>query len=368
MLSEDVYRKLAEQLDSTPNGFRMTDSGVELRLLAKMFTPEEALLAGVMDLTPEPVAVIAARAGVESEVAAAALPQMAAKGLVSRARGGDTARFALRPFVVGSYEGHLPRMDREFAALAEEYFQDPQGGITRDLPHVHRVLPVERAIPFELEIFPHERAAELLEGAKSWGVRPCICRVQQQLIGKGCDHAIESCLVFAPIEGVFDDDGVDRAITKQEALSILREAAESGLIHSTGNYRSGNMYICNCCTCCCGVLRNVAELGMSRTVARTGFRAMVDEGSCTGCGACIARCQFQALSVRDDACRVDLTRCSGCGQCTTACPVDALSLVRLPAGNVVDPPADEREWRVQRTEYRERVAKTGSGDEAEVEG
>ena len=358
-MSADVYRRLAEQLDRTPNGFPRTESGVELRLLARMFTSEEAQLGGVMSIAPETVAVIAERAGVEAQNAESLLEQMAAKGVAGRARGGDVARFSLRPFIVGSYESFVTRMDEEFAALVEEYFDEASSGFAREEPQVHRVLPVEKAIPFELEIFPYERAAELIEGAKAWGVRPCICRVQKTLIGKGCDHVVESCLVFAPVEGVFDDNGIDRAITKQESLDILRAAAEAGLIHSTGNYKSGNNYICNCCTCCCGVLRGVVDLGMSKTIARSGFLAVVDSDACTGCGACVARCQFSALSV-DDACRVDAARCSGCGQCTLVCPVDALSLARLSDQDTVTPPADIGEWGVQRTKSRG-LAESGDG-------
>ena len=66
---EDVYRKLARQLDAIPNGFPATESGVELRLLAKLFTPEEAGLASSMRLAPDPAADIAARAGVDAEKA-----------------------------------------------------------------------------------------------------------------------------------------------------------------------------------------------------------------------------------------------------------------------------------------------------------
>ena len=61
-MSEDIYRKLAQKLDAIPNGFPSTESGAELRLLAKMFTPEEAALASVMRLGREPAPDIAAPA------------------------------------------------------------------------------------------------------------------------------------------------------------------------------------------------------------------------------------------------------------------------------------------------------------------
>ena len=44
-LDTNVYRKLAERLDAIPNGFPETESGVELKLLAKIYSPEEAALA-----------------------------------------------------------------------------------------------------------------------------------------------------------------------------------------------------------------------------------------------------------------------------------------------------------------------------------
>jgi electron transport complex protein RnfB len=352
-MSEDVYRKLARRLDAIPNGFPATESGVELRLLAKIFTPEEAALASVMRLTREPAADIAARAGVDPDAAYDTLKQMTRKGLIRFKRGEGELTFGLMPFVVGIYEEQLPRMDAELAALFEQYYQETQGGgITRTAPPVHRVIPVEEAVPFELEIFPYERAAELLEGARSWGVRDCICRVQQRLVGKGCEHPVENCLMFAPVEGAFDYSEVTRAITKEEALRTLREAEEAGLVHSTGNYRDRNSYICNCCTCCCGILRSVAEFGIPTAVAHSGFRAAVDADVCAGCGDCVERCQFGALAVPDDVCVVDHARCVGCGQCATVCPTGALQLERRPEGEAPPPPAGIKEWMLQRAQER----------------
>ena len=121
------------------------------------------------------------------------------------------------------------------------------------------------------------------------GVRDRICRVQQRLVGKGCDRAVETCLVFAPMENAFALSTVDRVITKKEALHILRATEEAGLVHTAGNYRAGIDYICNCCTCCCGILRGVAEFGILTAVARSDFHMVVETVTCSGCGICIER-------------------------------------------------------------------------------
>jgi electron transport complex protein RnfB len=351
-MSEDIYKRLAQRLDAIPNGFPATDSGVELRLLAKIFQPEEAALAAAMNLHREPAATIAARAGVDPGEAYTRLKAMARKGLIQAGRREGELAFGLLPFVVGFYEEQLPRLDEELALLFEQYFVEAQGAVGRQAPPIHRVIPVEEAVPAGIEILPYERASQMLENAKSWGVRDCICRVQQKLIGKGCDRPIENCLSFAPVEGVFDHSETTRAITKEEAFRILREAEEAGLVHSPGNFQDGNYYICNCCTCCCGVLRGLAEFSVPTAVATSSFVAVVDAADCAGCGDCLERCQFGALAIPYDVCLVDAGRCVGCGLCASVCPGQALHLERRPEGQIPLPPADLMDWMAQRAQAR----------------
>jgi ferredoxin len=352
-MSETAYQRLARRLDALPNGYPATESGVELELLAKLFTLQEAALAATLRLSYEPAEAIAERAGMDADEAYRTLKKMARSGLIRAKRGEGELLFGIMPFVVGFYEESLPRMDEELATLVERYLRESKGaGITEHTPALHRVIPVEESIPFELEIFPHERASQLLESAKSWGVRDCICRVQQKLVGKGCNHPVENCLVFAPVEGAFTHSDVNRALTKEEALQILAEAEASGLVHSTGNYREPHYYICNCCTCCCGILRGVAEFGAPTAVAKADFQAVVDADLCTGCADCMERCQFDALALPEDTAEVDVARCVGCGLCATVCPTEALHLERRPTGEVPPPPGDIREWGMQRAEHR----------------
>lgn len=349
----DTYRNLANRLDAIPNGFPATESGVELELLARIFSEEEAHVTSSMRLTPERVSVIAKRAAVDESAAARVLTLLGKRGLVRARRSGGRFLFGLRPFIVGIYEAHLPRMDAEFASLFERYLEETRGeSIFGEEPPIHRIIPVEQAIPFDLEIFTYEQASRLLEEAKSWGVRDCVCRVQRRLIGKGCNHAIENCIMFAPVEGAFESSEATRAITKEEALRVLREAAQEGLVHSAANTREGQSYVCNCCTCCCGVLRGLVEFGQPAAVARSDFEVAVAGDVCTGCGSCVERCQFGALSVVDGTSRVERLRCMGCGLCVPACPTEALGLGRRPRGDLRSTPADESEWLAERARER----------------
>ncbi|MCX6138222.1 MAG: 4Fe-4S binding protein [Ignavibacteriales bacterium] len=352
-MSGEVYRKLAQFLDKLPNRFPATSSGVELRMLAKLFAPEEAALALVMGLSPESFQAIAEHAGCDPKETRDSLKRMAAKGLIDLKKGEGEFLYALRPFVVGFYESQLPRMDTEMAVLFEQYYHETKGGVLRSTPALHRVIPVEKAIPVKINIHPYERATEMIEHAQSWGVRECICRKQQHLLGKDCHHPLETCIVLGPVKNAFDRSKVDRAISKEEALQILQQTEEAGLVHSSGNYRDGHDYICNCCTCCCGIMRGIAEYGIVSAIAHSDFHIAVDEDLCNACEACLSRCQFNALSIPESVIAADLRRCVGCGLCVLVCPTDALHMERRPSDESSIPPADIAEWRAQRVVGRE---------------
>ncbi len=345
----DIYQKLADCLDQIPNGFPKTKSGVELKLLAKLFTPEEAKLASTLNLEHQSIKTIAEKNdAMESEVKPL-LIGMVKKGLIELKREeGIGFTFFLIPFVVGFYERQNARIDKEFAELFEIYYKESFHKTMIVDPSVHRIIPVEKTIPVNIDVMPYEKASTYLDNARSWGVLDCICRVQQKLIGKGCDHPVENCLVFTERPGAFDRIDDIKSISKEEALDILAEADKAGLVHSTSNTQAEVNYICNCCTCSCGVLRGIAEYGSLNSIARSDFYAVVDKELCNGCEICIDRCQFNALQMIDDICVVDTSFCYGCGLCITTCSTEALSLEQKNQKELIPPAYSEKEWRETR--------------------
>ncbi|MGQ9683340.1 MAG: 4Fe-4S binding protein [Anaerolineae bacterium] len=349
MAERDPYRMLAQRLDQTPNGYPATASGVELRILAHLFAPEEAELASALTLTPEPAKAIAERLGRDAAEVYRLLRGMAKRGLITVARQPGELVFALMPFVVGFYEMQAGRIDAALAALVEEYFQEAFPQLLAVEPALHRVIPVAEAVPAGVEIMPYECASALLDGAAAWGVVDCICRAQQRLLGKGCTAPMDVCLVMSATPGAFDRSPGIRALSREGAMGALRRAEEAGLVHSTSNTRGDIWYVCNCCTCCCGILRGIAEFGLQQSIARSAFCMQVDQAACTACESCLERCHFGALTVHDVA-RVDAARCIGCGLCASVCPSKALSLERRP--DAPDVPEDMRAWRQARAQAR----------------
>jgi electron transport complex protein RnfB len=347
------YKELATRLDALPNGFPPTQDGAELRLLAALFSPEEAILAARLRLTKETAEAIGQRLGIEAKALREQLKGMARRGLITIGKTDKGLGFGLLPFVVGIYENQIGRLDAELARLFEDYYQKAFKQVLVVEPAVHRIIPVNESVRMDMEIRPFESATEIIAAAQAWGVQDCICRKQKELIGDPCEHPVEVCMVFGPRPGVFDDHPVIRSLSQEEAMATLSRAAAAGLVHSVSNNQQGLYYICNCCTCSCGILRGMAELGMANVVARSAFVNQVEEELCIGCELCLDYCQFDALSLTDEFfAKVDEMRCVGCGVCVPSCTENALALVSRPTDEVKPIPVTVAEWGIERAMAR----------------
>ncbi|MDH4211149.1 MAG: 4Fe-4S binding protein [candidate division WOR-3 bacterium] len=346
---ESVFERLTDALDSLPNGFPRTPSRVEILILKKIFSEEEALLASQLTATYEPIAELAERFGSAEDDLKTRLVDMSKRGLVWMSRKDAKLVFRLAPFVVGIYESQLENMDHEFAHLFEEYMDSGgAAGIMKPQPALHRVVPAQDAVKSEW-ILPYDDIKLMLENSKNFRVRDCICRVQQDALnGRKCDFPVKNCITFSPVERPKHPND----ITKEEAIALLDESEEIGLVHTVSNVIKDVYYVCNCCGCCCAILRGITDWGIEQSVARANYYAVIDADACNSCGICVERCQVKAIVEKDDAVVVQLDKCIGCGLCVTGCPVQAAMLVRKPDKELIDPPDDFNAWEKKRVENR----------------
>lgn len=355
----DVYRRLAKKLDEMPNGFPATESGVELKILRKIFSPQEADLA--LDLSPTPgrAETIARRLGKPADEAKSMLDKMAEKGQLGRFMAGGQYIYMLFPFLPGIYEFQKDRIDKELADLFEEYLPVLSKTFGGYKPAATRVVPINAQIRAELQIHRYEDIRRLVEEAKSLYVVECICRKERGIEGKPCKHTLENCLLLSSEEGAFDSYFLKgKSISQEEALKVLAGTEEEGLVHCTYNVQKGQRFVCNCCPCCCLILRSLREFKAPYILAKSNFIASIDQESCTACGVCTeGRCPMDAISDGDNAYRVLAERCIGCGVCTVTCPSESITLVRKPESEQDEPPADLMEWGFQRDSIRNKEVK-----------
>jgi ferredoxin len=317
---DEVYRELSKKL-------MLEHSRILPKIWALLCSEEEAVLVNLLPGTPEE---IAARTGKPLAEVQGMLKALFHKGAVFEGvREGKTV-YRMPRHIVQFHDASIlwpeaPQalmdlwvefMDTDYPALLEMVTQ-------LKLPSFMRVLPIDEAVGAKDQILAFEDAQKILQDAKTIAVTTCVCRKSI----KKCDAPLEVCLQINRGAEYAIKRGTGKQITLQEGLGILKQSEDAGLVHLTENIAGSVNAICNCCTCCCEMLRYISKEKTKGVLAPSRYLAMVDVDACTACGACADICPTGAIAQDgDQPAHVDAERCIGCGLCASACPVCAISL------------------------------------------
>jgi len=329
-VNDKIYIKLADHLDKLPDGFRSDDTEADMRLLQKLFSPQEAELAAHLTLDREKAQVIAKRAGLPLAETEQRLNEMSSKGLIFSMQQEDgTTLYQAVPMVIGIFEFQVNNLSKDLLRDLVYYWRARKGMLqTKDIPQI-RTIPIGESIDPQLEVLSYEQVDELVKTKDRFAVAPCICRRSSCMLGKSCDAPEESCLVFGEWADYYVRDGRGRSIDRSEVLNILSRADEANLVLQPSNSKDPS-FICCCCGCCCGVLNGLQAHPRPSEQVASAFIAKLEPDLCIGCWICLERCQMDALTEDVDRVALNTIRCIGCGLCVTTCLSGALSLVRKP--------------------------------------
>jgi len=229
-----------------------------------------------------------------------------------------------------------PEAPREYLDLWQEFMETEWPDVARMYNQMMkrpftRVIPVGITMPVKHHVLAFEDIKEIVEKAKTISLTKCTCR----LSARKCDKPLEACIQIDRGAEYNISRGTGRKLEKQEALDIMKQAEEAGLIHVVVNKQSVDHFICNCCPCCCQTMPVLIEHGIS-VIEPSRFAAQVDPDLCTACGTCLDRCYFSAVTVEDEGpARIDVAKCMGCGLCQVACPTEALSMTEVRSSDFV---------------------------------
>lgn len=354
-MSEDAYFKLGERLNQGPMKMPLVEPF--LNLLREYYTEEQAALGAVFPLGAHKARDLARRLNRDEKELADLLERMADGGLVFALKGGDGEyEYSLLQFVPGVVEFQLMKgndtpKDRKIARMFEELMKNmgklmsaakkdakpakdemPKPVKAKTPKPPIRTVTVEKELPAGSEIYPYEKLTELIERESSFAAAKCYCRHHDYLVDKPCkvEGVPEySCLAVGRMADYVAERKFGKRITREECLNIVEAAEQAGLVHNVGNSLDQTSIICNCCGCCCGILKILRKVGNMAMLAYSNFEVAIDQESCSGCEDCLARCQMQALRMNGgQVVTVNKDRCIGCGNCVTACPTECLSMVR----------------------------------------
>mgnify|MGYP006291630179 FL=1 len=343
---KSIYRELQKHLDSQPVGFPSVKSGANIRFLKRMFSPREALLAQHLSWKYAGISHVMKTAvdDFKEEEAVELLQGLSMKGAIGfREKGGET-QWCLLPMIIGMYEAMDGIPDPEFIRDAQDYMNTLTFGksLLAAQPSQMRTIPINESLPVEHVVADYSSIESLIR--KSPGpfvVLPCICREGRKLKGQECDvtSRVETCLGMGDTAKMVLARGHGREIDRDEALKILGQNQEDGLVLQPGNARDPEFI----CSCCCGMLQLQKMIPRPVDFWTSHYRAEVTEDKCVGCGKCAQRCQVNAVTVKEKLKKavISRSRCIGCGICVAACPAEAVRLV--PLEDQDPPPGDSEE-------------------------
>jgi Na+-translocating ferredoxin:NAD+ oxidoreductase subunit B len=329
----DVYRRLRAHIDDLPVPYPATASGVELDILRRLFTPEEAEVALGLSAVPEPVERILPRVpGRTGEELERVLDRMVDKGAIFGGPalwGGGPKRYSRAPLAIGMYEAQVDKLTKGLQQDFERYVREGFAeALLATKTRQMRTIPVSaRFVPDRL-VGRYDDARRLVEeGAGPWAARHCVCRQGKDLLGAPCRQTTSRrvCLMIGPAARSSVAGGEGRALTREETLALLDQAERDGMVLQPSNARDP-AFVCFCCGCCCGMLQAARQFPRPAEYLQSNYHAAVDAEACAGCGTCHGRCPMEALRAGDGATVVDLDRCIGCGACVPACPTGAVTL------------------------------------------
>ncbi len=183
------------------------------------------------------------------------------------------------------------------------------------------------------KIITAQNVEELIEKFDDITVAHCFCRQHQDLLGNPCkfDAPRENCFTFGKSARHVANHGFGRKVSKEEALKIMKEAEDYGLVHKAFHTHSDiskiETSVCNCCQDCCGTFLMYRQ-GLMATINASDYLSNVNEELCNGCGICVEKCPLDVIELNDDnKAEVKKDYCIGCGLCAHFCPENAISLV-----------------------------------------
>ncbi|MFO7963782.1 MAG: 4Fe-4S binding protein [Desulfobacterales bacterium] len=332
-MTDRVYEELRRFYDWLPGGFPETDTGVEIKILKKMFTPGEAEIVLHMTAGPEPASAIAERMGKDASAVLGTLNALADRAVIFRIPVEGDPLFMAVHFLIGAWEGQIwTSGDRDFAELVNDYLPYLAKVWSRTKTQQTRVVPIHSSVSATSAVKRYDEIRKLVAEKDKIAVARCTCAIDTELKGGKCEYPVERCIAFGMNAQNLISLNLAREISRDELMALLDIGEEKGLVLDVGNAKQVD-FICMCCNCCCVLLKMLKLGGKPGEQVQSSFYAAIDPKVCTACGTCADRCQIGAV-IEGDAYEIDTSRCIGCGVCVPTCPTEAISLIAKPERDI----------------------------------
>ena len=320
MADMSLYQQLAADL-----GF------AESKMIPKMFAyiaDEDEARFMLAASPPATIEEIAEKTGFSIDKTKSMVDPLFKKGLLFKSKKPDAIRYYKVRHFIQFHDATVltPGIDQAYLDLWKE-FEATEQRAYQDLIKDHdfrqgmRVVPVNVTVESQNQVMAFEDVRQMVEDAGAVAVTNCSCRIIHGIT----DVPLEVCMQLNKAADYALERGTGRALTKPEAVEMLKMCEEEGLVHCVENKFGLGHVICNCDNVGCGNWGHDRAY-VKKFTAPSRFKARVESELCTSCETCVERCFFDAVSMEgpDGTALIDADKCMGCGICVPTCPGDAI--------------------------------------------
>ena len=252
-MKPDIYRKLQRHLDKMPVPFPETESGIEISLLKKLFTEEEAQIALKLSALPESVDRIHRRftdGEISKDQLTSRLNGLFDKGaIMAYPDSGGGSLYGKLPLAIGIFEHQVDRITKE---LAEDFFKYEDEGFAeaflKSKTKQIRTIPVNINIDPEFLVGSYDNARAIIEKSPGpFAVMNCVCRQAREKMGGSCKQTQikETCFTLGNSARFMMDKGAGRELSKDEMINLITRAEKEGMVLQPENTLEPG-FICCC--------------------------------------------------------------------------------------------------------------------------
>ncbi len=347
-MSDQVYKDMVNVMSARGLVFGGMDIPEFYKVAKALFTVEEAIINNAMPANAFTAADLADKMGRDEAEMASDLKSMAEKGLCLSYQKDGTRLFRAAPFVPGIFEfvlfrGTTTEQDKKLAKVIHDYKAAWEAKSPIVIPYpFQRVITVNEKVESGNKVHTYDQVKTYIDENDTIAVGTCYCRQGARLRGEDTHGMPMEVCMFLGRNAEYGIESLGaRSVTKEEALKILDECEEAGLVHMTSNTTDGIGYLCNCDRWHCFAVKIALKQSNPSKIFNSGFDPVWDTDICTSCGTCLERCPAEALVMSDeDLPLMDSNKCFGCAVCATGCPVEAIKMVNKAGSGA--PPKDEK--------------------------
>lgn len=307
-------QNLIELCKKISNGhYPIDENSAEYKAFEKWMTDDQITVLMAMDLlAPSFTESVAEATGFSEEKTLEILRELADIGVIAKVEKYGMEVFMLLVYAPGIFEFILvnekfcdehPEVPVAFEGHATKSYATTIDGIPMGAG-VMRAIPVEKAIPTDVEQADFDRVSYYIEKNKNHiALLPCQCRRVRRYMNEGAgDLEAGMCMFLGMGADMFVANGRAQKITKEEAYEKLEYFEKIGCVHQITTLQNGvSVAICNCMPGTCLAL-GATQYFNTPDASRSNYEAEVDKEACVACGQCVEYCPNNALKLGQKLC------------------------------------------------------------------